>query len=110
MATALSDTVLLQVASPGEGDPIASLSVSLDGAILAVQRGTAFLQFVHLKSSKLFVQVLTLHPKAQHSTNGYHVQARQTPACFSSLPDITKASGVVRPGITDHHAPVGKAQ
>ncbi|KAL3156053.1 hypothetical protein ABBQ32_013041 [Trebouxia sp. C0010 RCD-2024] len=46
----------LWVASPGEGDSIASLNVSLDGAILAVQRGTALIQFIHLQSSKLFVQ------------------------------------------------------
>ena len=48
----------MQVAAPGEGDPITSLSVSLDGAILAVQRGTAVLQFIHLQSSKMYVQVL----------------------------------------------------
>ena len=54
----------MQAASPGEGDPITSLNASLDGDILAVQRGTAFLQFIHLTSSKMFVQVLWLDQKA----------------------------------------------
>ena len=54
----------MQVAAPGEGDPITSLSVSLDGAILAVQRGTAVLQFIHLQSSKMYVQVLILRQEA----------------------------------------------
>lgn len=31
---------------------------SLDGVMLAVQRSPAFLQFVHVRSSKMFVQVL----------------------------------------------------
>ena len=55
----MTTMVWTQVASPGEGEPITSVNVSLDGAILAVQRGTAFLQFIHLGSSKMFVQVLT---------------------------------------------------
>ena len=50
--------VCLQAALPGEGDPITALNASLDGMMLAVQRGTAFLQFIHLTSSKIFVQVL----------------------------------------------------
>lgn len=54
----------MQAASPGEGDAITSLKASLDGAILAVQRGTAFLQFIHPTSSKMFVQVLCFDQEA----------------------------------------------
>lgn len=57
--------ILMQAALPGEGDPITSLNASLDGSMLAVQRGTAFLQFIHLTSSKMFVQVLCLDQTAQ---------------------------------------------
>lgn len=50
--------VWMQAALPGEGDPITSVNASLDGTVLAVQRGTAFIQFIHLTSNKMFVQVL----------------------------------------------------
>ncbi|DBA75537.1 TPA: hypothetical protein ACH3X2_009099 [Trebouxia sp. C0005] len=41
---------------PGEGEPITALHASLDGSMLAMQRSSAFLQFVHIRSSKMFVQ------------------------------------------------------
>lgn len=58
LPTVMTAMILIQAASPGEGDPITALNASLDGMMLAVQRGTAFLQFIHLTSSKMFVQVL----------------------------------------------------
>lgn len=65
----------MQVVSTGDGDPITLLSVSLDGAILAVQRGSAVLQFIHLQSNKMFVQVLISHQEAYHVTCAHHVLA-----------------------------------
>lgn len=44
------------VVAPGEGEPITALHASLDGSMLAMQRSSAFLQFVHIRSSKMFVQ------------------------------------------------------
>lgn len=82
--------MLMQVASPGEGDSIASLNVSLDGAILAVQRGTALIQFIHLQSSKLFVQVLTSHQEAQPVTNAHHFGLTETSLlCITARPFLT---------------------
>lgn len=49
--------VLPQVVSTGEGVPVTALHASLDGSMLAIQRSSAFLQFVHIRSSKMFVQV-----------------------------------------------------
>ena len=46
-----------QVAASGDGHPITSLHASLDGSLLALQRGAAFLQFIHLQNSRIFVQV-----------------------------------------------------
>ncbi|KAL0036895.1 hypothetical protein WJX77_003973 [Trebouxia sp. C0004] len=42
--------------APGEGEPITALHASLDGSMLAMQRSSAFLQIVHIRSSKMFVQ------------------------------------------------------
>ncbi len=47
----------MQTVAPGEGEPITALHASLDGSMLAMQRSSAFLQFVHIRSSKMFVQV-----------------------------------------------------
>lgn len=44
------------VVSAGDGEAITALRASLDGSVLAVQRSSAFLQFVHVRSSKMFVQ------------------------------------------------------
>lgn len=52
----------LQTAAPGEGDQVVLLHASLDGTMLALQRSTVFLQFIHLGSSKMFVQVCTSVP------------------------------------------------
>lgn len=48
---------LLQVVSSGEGEPVSALHACLDGSMLAMQHSSAFLQFVHIGSSKMFVQV-----------------------------------------------------
>lgn len=42
--------------SLGEGEAITAVHASLDGSVLAVQRSFTFLQFVHIRSSKMFVQ------------------------------------------------------
>ena len=47
----------MQVVSAGDGEAITAVKASLDGSVLAVQRSSAFLQFVHVRSSKMFVQV-----------------------------------------------------
>ncbi len=47
----------MQAVVPGEGEPITALHASLDGSMLAMQRSSAFLQFVYIRSSKMFVQV-----------------------------------------------------
>ena len=47
----------VQVVSAGDGEAITALKASLDGSVLAVQRTSAFLQFVHVRSSNMFVQV-----------------------------------------------------
>ena len=41
----------------GDGEAVNAMLPSLDGMMLAVQRSPAFLQFVHVRSSKMFVQV-----------------------------------------------------
>ena len=57
----------MQVVSAGDGEAITALKASLDGSVLAVQRGSAFLQFVHVRSSKMFVQVdATADPSPLH--------------------------------------------
>jgi len=51
-------STLMQAVAPGEGEPITALHASLDGSMLAMQRSSAFLQIVHIRSkSKMFVQV-----------------------------------------------------
>lgn len=47
----------LQEVQLGDGDPVTAMHASLDGFMLAVQRSSAFVQFVHIRSSKMFVQV-----------------------------------------------------
>lgn len=42
----------------GDGDTVTAMCPSQDGGMLAVQRSTAFLQFVHITSANMFVQVL----------------------------------------------------
>ncbi|KAL0046520.1 hypothetical protein WJX82_002723 [Trebouxia sp. C0006] len=58
LAYALHDnsTQAIWTVAPGEGEPITALHASLDGSMLAMQRSSAFLQFVHIRSSKMFVQ------------------------------------------------------
>ena len=69
----------MQAALPGEGDPITSLNASLDGTVLAVRRGTAFIQFIHLTSNKMFVQVLPSEKLVLHN------HSHCTSACVTSL-------------------------
>ena len=73
MPSSIVRTILcLQTIAPGEGDPVVTLHASLDGAMLALQRSTVFLQFIHLRSSKIFVQVCTSAPCSSSSTCPVH--------------------------------------
>lgn len=62
----------LQAAELGDGEAVKAMRPSLDASMLAVQRSPAFLQFLHIRSSNMFVQVYLISWDSAGNTNHDH--------------------------------------